>query len=152
MVTLTKTAQGFGFKIKGGNRPGELIQIDNIVKNSEAHHDGRLHSGDILVRINGISVLTYSLQKVMELYQRLRLGSNVEIEVRRGYPLPNMRRNDDFQSASGAAGGGGGEGRGGRGQGYQGVYGEPPPGEFGEGQGLESIVKHFVFILALHKV
>ena len=170
VVTLTKTTQGFGFTIIGGDRPGELLQIKNIVEDSVAHHDGRLDLGDVLVRINGISVLTYSHRKVVELFQSLRLGSNVEIEVRRGYPLPNMRPNDDFQSASGAAGGGGGAGRG---QGYQGGYGEPPPpgqmpvggsfseqvtvqiikgplgfgfslGELGEWQGVESIAKHFV--------
>jgi len=119
VVMLTKTTQGFGFTIIGGDRPGELLQIKNIVEGSVAHHDGRLTLGDVLVRINGISVLTYSHRKVVELFQSLRLGSNVEIEVRRGYPLPSTRPNEDFQSATS-----GGDGRG---QGYQGGYGEPPP-------------------------
>ena len=114
MVTFTKKTQAFGFIIIGGNLPGEPLQIRKIIKYSVAYHDGRLDSGDILVRINGISVLTYSQQKVMEIFQSLRLGSNVDIEVRRGYPLLNMRPIDDFQFANGAAIGGG---RGGMGQG-----------------------------------
>lgn len=94
-VVLTKTTQGFGFTIIGGDRPGELLQIKNIVEGSVADRDGRLMVGDVLVRINGISVLTYSHRKVVDLFQSLRLGSDVEVEVRRGYPLPNGRMNNE---------------------------------------------------------
>lgn len=90
-ISLQKTVQGFGFTIIGGDRPGELLQIKSIVRGSVAEQDGRLMVGDVLVRINGISVLTYNHRKVVELFQSLQLGSDVGIEVRRGYPLPDSQ-------------------------------------------------------------
>ena len=87
-VALLKTTSGFGFTIIGGDRAGELLQIKNIVRGSVADRDGRLRVGDVLVRINGISVLSYSHKKVVELFQSIPLDTDVQIEVRRGYPLP----------------------------------------------------------------
>ena len=87
-VSLLKTTSGFGFTIIGGDRAGELLQIKNIVRGSVADRDGRLKVGDVLVRINGISVLSYSHKKVVELFQSIPLDTDVQIEVRRGYPLP----------------------------------------------------------------
>ena len=89
IVTLLKTTSGFGFTIIGGDQPGELLQIKSIVRGSVADRDSRLQVGDVLVRINGISVLSYSHKKVVELFQSIPLDSDVQIEVRRGYPLPN---------------------------------------------------------------
>ncbi len=94
-VALQKTTQGFGFAIITGDIPGGLLQIKRIVQGSVAERDGRLIVGDVLVRINGISVLTYSHRKVVELVQSLTLGSDVSIEVRRGYPLPDGQRSPD---------------------------------------------------------
>lgn len=93
-VSLKKTASGFGFTIIGGDRPGELLQIKSIVRGSVAERDRRLQVGDVLVRINGISVLTYSHRKVVDLFQSLPLDSDVVIEVRRGYPLPEFRTDE----------------------------------------------------------
>ena len=87
-VTLLKTTPGFGFTIIGGDRAGELLQIKNIVPGSVADCNGQLRVGDVLVRINGISVLSYSHKKVVELFQSIPLDSDVQIEIRRGYPLP----------------------------------------------------------------
>ena len=87
-VTLLKTTSGFGFTIIGGDGAGELLQIKSIVQGGAADRDGRLRVGDVLVRINGISVLSYSHKKVVELFQSIPLDSDVQIEVRRGYPLP----------------------------------------------------------------
>lgn len=111
-VALQKTPQGFGFTIIGGDRPGELLQIKSIVRGSVAERDGRLAVGDVLVRINGISVLTYSHKKVVELFQSIQLGSDVGIEVRRGYPLPDSQRGMDDLPAYNESNHG---------------YGEPPP-------------------------
>lgn len=93
-VSLKKTTSGFGFTIIGGDRPGELLQIKSIVRGSVAERDGRLQVGDVLVRINGISVLTYSHKKVVDLFQNLPLDSDVMIEIRRGYPLPELRADE----------------------------------------------------------
>ena len=93
-VSLKKTTSGFVFTIIGGDRPGELLQIKSIVRGSVAERDGRLQVGDVLVRINGISVLTYSHKKVVDLFQNLPLDSDVMIEIRRGYPLPELRADE----------------------------------------------------------
>ena len=93
-VGLQKTASGFGFTIIGGDRPGELLQIKSIVRGSVADRNGQLKVGDVLVRINGISVLTYNHRKVVDLFQSLPLNSEVSIEVRRGYPLQEFRNDE----------------------------------------------------------
>lgn len=93
-VTLKKTTSGFGFTIIGGDHPGQLLQIKSIVRGSVAERDGRLQVGDVLVRINGISVLTYNHKKVVDLFQNLPLDSDVVIEIRRGYPLQEQRADE----------------------------------------------------------
>ena len=101
-VTLLKTTSGFGFTIIGGDRAGELLQIKSIVRGSVADRDGRLHVGDVLVRINGISVLSYSHKKVVELFQSIPLDTDVQIEIRRGYPLPGGEELPPYQADPGA--------------------------------------------------
>ena len=115
-VSLLKTTSGFGFTIIGGDRAGELLQIKSIVRGSVADRDGRLMVGDVLVRINGISVLSYSHKKVVELFQSIPLDTDVQIEVRRGYPLPGGEELPPYAPDSAAAAA---AGRG---------YNEPPPG------------------------
>lgn len=100
-VLLTKNPTGFGFTIIGGDRPGELLQIRNIVRGGVADRDGRLKVGDVLVRVNGEPVVTYSHHKVVELFQSIPLHSDVELEIRRGYPLPDYQR-DELPSYSDA--------------------------------------------------
>ncbi len=100
-VALQKTTQGFGITIIGGERPGELLQIKSIIQGSVAERDGRLIIGDVLVRINGISVLTYSHRKVVELFHSLTIGSDVSIEVRRGSPLPDGQGYNKLQQSEG---------------------------------------------------
>ena len=89
-VTLIKTSLGFGFTIIGGDQPGELIQILHIVAGGAADQDGRLKLGDVIIRVNGISVLNYSRQKVADLFKGIYSGTEVKIEVCRGYPLPDF--------------------------------------------------------------
>lgn len=95
-VTLTKNAQGFGFTIIGGDHPGELLQVKSIVAGSVAAREGMLHVGDVLVRINGTSVLTCTHRDVVSLFQSLPLHSSVTLELRRGYPLPNMQSEEQL--------------------------------------------------------
>ncbi|KAL5517751.1 hypothetical protein EMCRGX_G003360 [Ephydatia muelleri] len=76
---------------QGGDRPGELLQIKTIQKGSAADKDGRLQVGEVIVYINGISVLTYNHHKVVDLFKSIPMGSTVTLEVRRGYPLPDYQ-------------------------------------------------------------
>jgi len=99
-VILKKTTSRFGLMIIGGDQPGELLQIMSIVPGSVADRDGRLQVGDVLVRINSISILRYSNRMMVELLQSLPLYSDVEIEIRRGYPLPELHRLPQHEKAS----------------------------------------------------
>ncbi len=84
-MTLPMTAMGFGFTLIGGDKKGEPIRIGHIEKGGVAEKDGRLMVGDALVKVNKISLQTYSHQDVVELFKKLKLGSDVSIEVSRGY-------------------------------------------------------------------
>lgn len=89
IVTLTKNPTGFGFTIIGGDRPGELLQIRSIVQGGVADRDGNLNVGDVLVRVNGESVVAHNHKRVVDLFQSIPMHSPVKLEVRRGYPLPD---------------------------------------------------------------
>ena len=91
-VILKKTTSGFGFTVTGGERPGMWVQFTKIVPGSVADRDGRLQVGDVLVRINGISVVTYTHRMVVVLFQSLPMNSDVEIEICREYPLHTNTR------------------------------------------------------------
>ena len=45
-------------------------------------------TGDVLVYVNGECVLGFSHQEIIELFQSIPVGSQVAVEVCRGYPLP----------------------------------------------------------------
>ena len=92
---LKKSAQGFGFTIVGGDSLGELLQIKSIVKNGVAARSGQLHIGDVLVRVNGVCVLTYTHHEVVQIFQGLQPGAELSLELRRGYDLPTDPDNPD---------------------------------------------------------
>ncbi|XP_060571370.1 membrane-associated guanylate kinase, WW and PDZ domain-containing protein 1-like [Ruditapes philippinarum] len=86
---LLKGERGLGFTIIGGDHPNEeFLQIKNVVRNGPAYVDGKLQTGDVLVRVNGELVLGYTHQDVVQLFQTLQPGDYVELEICRGYPLP----------------------------------------------------------------
>ena len=85
---LMKSAQGFGFTIIGANETSEdFLQIKYIVPEGAASRDGCLKQGDVLVYVNGECVLGYTHQDVVEIFQSIPVGNNVELAVCRGYPL-----------------------------------------------------------------
>ena len=103
-VTLMKTDEGFGITIVGGDQPGESIQIASIIAGSAADQDGRLKLGDMIITVNGISVLNYSHQMVADLFKGIELGKEAKIEVRRGYPLPDFALGKQLASHSSSPG------------------------------------------------
>ena len=83
-VTLIKSTQGLGFTVIGGEPQfpnadfedddsaagaGTLLQLKSIAPNGPAHVDGRLRPGDVLVTINDRSVLGYTHDQVIHLFQ-----------------------------------------------------------------------------------
>lgn len=87
-TTLLKGSRGFGFTIIGGDEPGELLQIKSIVPDGAAAKDGRLRTGDALVRLNGHPVVSKTHQEVVSIFQAMPMNEGVDLDMIRGYPLP----------------------------------------------------------------
>uniref|UniRef100_A0A8C4Q6D6 Uncharacterized protein n=1 Tax=Eptatretus burgeri TaxID=7764 RepID=A0A8C4Q6D6_EPTBU len=87
-TTLCKTTVGFGFTIVGGERPNELLQINELVPDGPAALDGGVQRGDTIVAVDGMCVLGRSQADVVRIFQAIPIGSCVSLELCRGYPLP----------------------------------------------------------------
>ncbi|GFR31742.1 membrane-associated guanylate kinase, WW and PDZ domain-containing protein 1, partial [Trichonephila clavata] len=86
-TSLVKSSRGLGFTIVGGGHE-EFLQIKDVVPNGPAWCNGKLLTGDVLVRINGECVLGYTHENIIALFQTIPAGDVVQLEVCRGYPLP----------------------------------------------------------------
>ncbi|XDV48241.1 hypothetical protein PO909_017690 [Leuciscus waleckii] len=82
-IFLWRKDTGFGFRILGGNEPGEPIYIGHIVKFGAADEDGRLRSGDELICVDGTAVVGKSHQLVVQLMQQAAKQGHVNLSVRR---------------------------------------------------------------------
>ncbi|XP_072223892.1 membrane-associated guanylate kinase, WW and PDZ domain-containing protein 1-like isoform X2 [Leuresthes tenuis] len=82
-IFLWRKDTGFGFRILGGNEPGEPIYIGHIVKYGAADEDGRLRSGDELICVDGTAVVGKSHQLVVQLMQQAAKQGHVNLSVRR---------------------------------------------------------------------
>ena len=73
-ITLRReNNESLGFSIVGGvnsSRGHSPIYIRSIATNSIAGEDGRLRSGDEILSINGISVLSMSQREVVEVIKK----------------------------------------------------------------------------------
>uniref|UniRef100_A0A669EKD0 Membrane-associated guanylate kinase, WW and PDZ domain-containing protein 1 n=1 Tax=Oreochromis niloticus TaxID=8128 RepID=A0A669EKD0_ORENI len=85
-IFLWRKDTGFGFRILGGNEPGEPIYIGHIVKYGAADEDGRLRSGDELICVDGTAVVGKSHQLVVQLMQQAAKQGHVNLTVRRKSP------------------------------------------------------------------
>ena len=65
----------------GGDSPGELLVIKDIMINSAAEKDGILLKGDVLVRVNDQVILMCPHQDVVQLIKSVQMGATVVIEV-----------------------------------------------------------------------
>lgn len=72
-ISLRKAAKGFGFTIVGGEQQGEVLQVNNIVRGGAADIDGRLRTGDIVMRLNGRNVLSWSHSDIIRFLQTTRV-------------------------------------------------------------------------------
>ncbi|EDO42539.1 predicted protein, partial [Nematostella vectensis] len=85
---LMKGFRGFGFTIIGGDQSGELLQIKSIVPDGAAAKDGKLRTGDALIKVNGRSVVNKTHQEVVSMFQSMPTNEPIELDMIRGYPLP----------------------------------------------------------------
>ncbi|XP_032827568.2 membrane-associated guanylate kinase, WW and PDZ domain-containing protein 1-like isoform X2 [Petromyzon marinus] len=82
-VLLQRQESGFGFRILGGDDPGEPIYIGAIVPLGAADTDGRLRPGDELVSVDGTIVAGKSHRHVIALMQHAARNGHVQLMVRR---------------------------------------------------------------------
>ncbi|XP_038553333.1 membrane-associated guanylate kinase, WW and PDZ domain-containing protein 3-like isoform X2 [Micropterus salmoides] len=87
-TALKKSSQGFGFTIIGGDRTDEFLQVKNVLSDGPAAHDNKMASGDVIVEINGTSVLGKTHPEVVLMFQSIPINQYVDMVLCRGYPLP----------------------------------------------------------------
>ncbi|KAM4613161.1 membrane-associated guanylate kinase, WW and PDZ domain-containing protein 1b isoform 3-T3 [Polymixia lowei] len=85
---LKKSRRGFGFTVVGGDEPDEFLQIKSLVLDGPAALDGKMETGDVIVSVNDTCVLGYTHAQVVKIFQSIQIGSMVNLELCRGYPLP----------------------------------------------------------------
>uniref|UniRef100_A0A3Q2YGP0 Membrane-associated guanylate kinase, WW and PDZ domain-containing protein 1 n=1 Tax=Hippocampus comes TaxID=109280 RepID=A0A3Q2YGP0_HIPCM len=85
---LKKSRRGFGFTVVGGDEPDEFLQIKSLVLDGPAALDGKMETGDVIVSVNDTRVLGYTHAQVVKIFQSIPIGSMVNLELCRGYPLP----------------------------------------------------------------
>ncbi|XP_051525786.1 membrane-associated guanylate kinase, WW and PDZ domain-containing protein 1-like [Myxocyprinus asiaticus] len=85
---LLKSRRGFGFTVVGGDEPDEFLQIKSLVLDGPAAVDGKMETGDVIVSVNDTIVLGYTHAQVVKIFQFIPIGSMVQLELCRGYPLP----------------------------------------------------------------
>ncbi|VUZ49364.1 unnamed protein product, partial [Hymenolepis diminuta] len=88
-AVLTKGTKGFGFTIIGGSSPGHpgFLQIKNVIPGGAAAQDGTLGVGNVIVSANGVSVLGYSHDQIVALFQSIPVGGTVSLTVSQEYSL-----------------------------------------------------------------
>ncbi|RXN10962.1 membrane-associated guanylate WW and PDZ domain-containing 2 [Labeo rohita] len=96
-VHLRRQKSGFGFRILGGEEPGQPILIGAIIEKSPADKDGRLRPGDELMSVDGIPVAGKPHRYVIDLMHGAARTGQVKLTVRRriqptGEPCPENGR------------------------------------------------------------
>ena len=61
-VTLERQALGFGFRIVGGTEEGSQVTVGHIVPGGAADKDTRIATGDEILNINGVNVVSLSVR------------------------------------------------------------------------------------------
>lgn len=82
-VSLRKVKQQLGFSLTGGERVGRMIRIHSVAAEGLASQDGRLREGDVLVNINGESVLGSQRELAVAILESIPINTDIEFEVYR---------------------------------------------------------------------
>ncbi|XP_027535250.1 membrane-associated guanylate kinase, WW and PDZ domain-containing protein 2 isoform X13 [Neopelma chrysocephalum] len=100
-VHLRRMESGFGFRILGGDEPGQPILIGAVIAMGSADRDGRLHPGDELVYVDGIPVAGKTHRYVIDLMHNAARNGQVNLTVRRKV-LPTESSSQKTPPAPGA--------------------------------------------------
>ncbi|KAL4660309.1 membrane-associated guanylate kinase, WW and PDZ domain-containing protein 2-like [Arapaima gigas] len=82
-VHLHREANGFGFRILGGDEAVQPILIGAVIEHSPAERDGRLQPGDELVAVDGVTVAGREHKHVIDLMHAAARNGEVRLTVRR---------------------------------------------------------------------
>lgn len=82
-IELQRHQEGFGFRIIGGTEEGSQVSVGHIVPRGAASVDGRLHTNDQLIAVDGVSVIGASHHSVVQLMARAASAHRVRLTVRR---------------------------------------------------------------------
>nr|XP_033813824.1 membrane-associated guanylate kinase, WW and PDZ domain-containing protein 2 isoform X3 [Geotrypetes seraphini] len=96
-VHLRRLESGFGFRILGGDEPGQPILIGAVIAMGSADRDGRLRPGDELMYVDGVPVAGKTHRYVIDLMHHAARSGQVNLTVRRkvlsiGEPCPENGR------------------------------------------------------------
>uniref|UniRef100_A0ABM5FAI0 PDZ domain-containing protein 9 n=1 Tax=Pogona vitticeps TaxID=103695 RepID=A0ABM5FAI0_9SAUR len=64
---------------------GPYLQIACLVENGAAARDGKLQSGDVLLKIGHANVLAWTLRELLQLFRNTPIGTIIQIQVYRDF-------------------------------------------------------------------
>ncbi|XP_015190619.1 PREDICTED: membrane-associated guanylate kinase, WW and PDZ domain-containing protein 1-like isoform X6 [Polistes dominula] len=84
LVTLVRQDTGFGFRIVGGTEEGsQQVSVGHIVPGGAADLDNRLNTGDLIMSVDGESVMNSSHHHVVQLMIAAARNGRVTLGIRR---------------------------------------------------------------------
>ncbi|XP_014614071.1 PREDICTED: membrane-associated guanylate kinase, WW and PDZ domain-containing protein 1-like isoform X3 [Polistes canadensis] len=84
LVTLVRQDTGFGFRIVGGTEEGsQQVSVGHIVPGGAADLDNRLNTGDLIMSVDGESVMNSSHHHVVQLMIAAAQNGRVTLGIRR---------------------------------------------------------------------
>lgn len=69
-VTLERQALGFGFRIVGGTEEGSQVTVGHIVPGGAADSDLRIGTGDEILSIDGVNVVSQNLISIINIVNK----------------------------------------------------------------------------------
>ncbi|XP_034948712.1 membrane-associated guanylate kinase, WW and PDZ domain-containing protein 1 [Chelonus insularis] len=83
LVTLVRQDTGFGFRIVGGTEENSQVSVGHIVPGGVADLDNRLNTGDLIMSVDGESVMNSSHHHVVQLMIAAAQNGRVTLGIRR---------------------------------------------------------------------
>ncbi|XP_043283004.1 membrane-associated guanylate kinase, WW and PDZ domain-containing protein 1 isoform X2 [Venturia canescens] len=100
LVTLVRQDTGFGFRIVGGTEEGSQVSVGHIVPGGAADRDNRLNTGDLIMSVDGESVMNSSHHNVVQLMIGAAQNGRVTLGIRRRINAQDHLR-DNLQTSYG---------------------------------------------------
>ncbi|VDD78369.1 unnamed protein product [Mesocestoides corti] len=105
-VKLRRGKFGFGLRLIGGAEEGTQVQVGALTPGGSAENSGQIYPGDLIIAINGISVLGATHKTVIRLLDTLSrdLSGNISFDLvitlsLRGYRA--SQKNGEYEAAIG---------------------------------------------------